>query len=136
MQVEQLNDILRITINNLIDDGYKKSSICGVTLGTQSTPHFQRFINGYDLGVKPLSRIVDGFGYDLQLVCVPKKDKNEINEVSNNIYKLNENFIQSAQTALKNYLNGDNKQTISKTKTIEKESVRDFLDSFLSGLDE
>jgi len=77
MRIEQINELFREIFNELINDGYKKSNICGVTLGVSNVPQFDSFIKGTDFGIKPLQRIVENQGFEFKIVILPK-DNQEI----------------------------------------------------------
>lgn len=74
MKVHNLNVIIREVIASLIKDGYKKKPLCDGTLGSQSSPQFDRFLKGTDLGIKPLERLLDGLGYEAFVIPVQKND--------------------------------------------------------------
>ena len=75
MQAEQINAVLREMFNDLVNDGYKKSHICGITLGCSNVPQFDSFMKGNDFGIKPLQRIINNQKYELKLILVPKDNK-------------------------------------------------------------
>ena len=99
MKTEEMNIMLRVAFQELIDGGYKKRHICSLTLGAQSEPQFEGFIQGKDFGVKPLERILNAFGYDLLLIAIPKDDE----ESSRNINETNINFISTCKNKLTEY---------------------------------
>jgi len=74
MQVEQVNSILRGIFNDLINDGFKKSHVCGITLGGSNVPQFDSFMKGVDFGIKPLQRIIENRKFDFKITIVPKNE--------------------------------------------------------------
>ena len=105
MKFEECNEIIRNTIKDLIKDGYKKNQICSVTLGGQRYSQMENFLNGSNLGVKPLSRVVETIGYDLMLVPVHRKDT----EAQQQIRKISEDFIESFKHEIIDFLENSDK---------------------------
>jgi len=82
MQVEQVNAMFREMFNELIDDSYKKSHVCGVTLGESNVPQFDAFMKGNDFGLKPLKRIIENRGYKFNIVITAKDDADTIKRLA------------------------------------------------------
>lgn len=115
MKVKTLNDFLRNVFKQLIDDGYTKRQICMLTLGAQSEPQFDGFLQGKDFGIKPLSKILDAFGYNFEIGIV-KKDNIENEKIIN---KLNDPFLENCKSTLINSL----KDQITRSTTIKSEDL-------------
>lgn len=94
MQIEQLNAVIRETFTELVNDGYKKSHICGVTLGVSNVPQFDSFMKGVDFGIKPLQRIIGNQEFELKIVVTPKNNE----EISKFINNLNHESIKNIKT--------------------------------------
>ncbi len=85
MKPEDFNSELREIILNLISDGYLKYDITSITLGPQRMHSINRFCEGRDMGVKPLTSFLDALDFDLYLVAIPKdsiEDKTYIESFS------------------------------------------------------
>jgi hypothetical protein len=107
----EINELLRMVIDQLEKDGYKRRDMCNLTLGNQCGPMFSEFMKGKDLGVKPLSRIIDAFGYDLHLVPIPKKSNVETASLVDTTTR---DFIENCKIAMIGNL--DNADAVSKAK--------------------
>lgn len=114
MKSEELNNAFRVIFQQLIDDGYKKRHICSLTLGVQSEPQFEGFLHGKDFGIKPLQRIIDAFGYDLQIIMVEKNDEVTRNSINNTNQ---ENFKQCKTNLIKSLDSEDKIKSSSVIKT-------------------
>lgn len=115
MKADQFNRALREMFNKLIEEGYKKHSMCVVTLGQNSNPQFDSFLKGKDLGLLPLGRLTEALQYDLHVVAVPKEDE----EHGNYIAELNTSFIVNSSKELKDYL--DNKPGAGRSSRTKNE---------------
>ena len=100
MKVEHLNNVLRQVIEQLINDGHKKKPICDGTLGSQSNPQFEGFMKGKDLGIKPLTRLMEGLGYEIFTIPVKKNNKEMFEFAENNMMV----FADDAKSQLLQYL--------------------------------
>ena len=105
MKFEECNLLIRNIISDLISDGYKKNQICSVTLGGQRYAQMENFLKGSNLGVKPLSRIIETIGYDLMLVPIAKTDVEKINFVN----EITDDFIESFRHELIDFLENSDK---------------------------
>jgi hypothetical protein len=119
MKVEVLNNALRRVFHSLIGDGYKKRHICALTLGVQSEPQFEGFMQGRDFNTKPLQRIIDAFGYELQLVVIDKENE----ELKNYLQDINEEFFKNCKTKL--VANLDNKDLVKSSSVIKSGLIAD-----------
>lgn len=103
MNTETFNTTLRDLFNELVNDGYKKRHICGLTLGAQNEPQFDGFLKGSDFGVKPLQRLIQNMGYKFNIVIVPEEDT----EVTKFIGEVNQEFFSACKTNLVEKLEND-----------------------------
>jgi hypothetical protein len=110
MQINELNSTVRTLIQQLVDQGYKKKPICDVTLGSSFNPQFSNFLNGENLGLQPLTRLIEGLGFELHIVPI-KKDNNE-SQVENDLQKKYDEFIQLSNQELIEYL--ENRPVVSR----------------------
>lgn len=101
MTVNELNDKLRDIFKSKLDNGYTKSNICSLVLGTSGFAQFENFItDDKTFGFKPLQRIAEAFGYDLHVILLPNEDVDNVNAVN----QLNDQFLESADHLLDNGL--------------------------------
>jgi len=100
MKISQLNTTLRELIKQLENDGFGKKALCDTTLGQQAYPQFDRFIKGTDLGIRPLERVLDGYGYDLLTIPVKKGDADSLKVIEGLI----SNFVPELLADLKEFL--------------------------------
>lgn len=100
MNSSEMNNLLRSMFAKLVEEGHPKNPMCAVTLGTNANPYFSKFLEGTELGIKPLSRMVEGLGFDLHLVPVKKDDVATVQELEKN----SEIFINDAVDTLKEFL--------------------------------
>lgn len=104
MNIEDMNTLLREMTSALLQEGYKKTSICATTLGTQSNPQFSKFVEGNDLGLKAMQRFFDGLGYDLHVVPVRKEDSKRKSDLETDSYE----FAKDSHDQLSKYLKDRN----------------------------
>ena len=100
MNSSEMNNILRDMFKKLVEDGFPKNPMCAVTLGTNANPYFNKFLDGTELGIKPLARMIEGLGYDLHLVPVKKDDAEAMKKLEAD----SEEFIGDAMDTLKEFL--------------------------------
>lgn len=114
MKIEEINENFRQFFKQLMNDTFKKRNICALTLGVQSEPQFEGFMNGKDFGIKPLQRMVEGFDYDIQIILVKKDDKVTPNAIKehNNLF-----FSQCKTILVKNLTNPELVKSSSTIKT-------------------
>lgn len=83
MTLPTMNELIRKVLNTLIDQGYKKNQLAMVLLGAQGAPQIEKFLEGRELGNKPMMRIIHQLGYEYKIVPINKNDtekQNIINE--------------------------------------------------------
>ena len=103
MNHEKVNSILRALVLNLLKTGkYKKRDICIATFGGGSSPQFEHFLKGSDVGIRPLLRIFESFGYELEIVPVPKEVDDA--RTSKSLETLDSEFIADSRKSLIDYL--------------------------------
>ncbi|MDD4081808.1 MAG: hypothetical protein PHD05_00340 [Sphaerochaetaceae bacterium] len=119
MNINTINFVIRKILQDLVNDGYKKRHICSLTLGLQCEPQFDNFLKGGELGFKPLQRIINNLGYDINIAIVPKNE----NDITKFINDTNQNFLTESKQPLVGYLNNKsvlNEALITKTGTISE----------------
>lgn len=133
MKIENLNEVLRDVINQLVADGYRKKPICDGTLGSQSNPQFDGFLKGKDLGIKPLTRLLDGLGYEILTIPVRKDNKQIYQWVEQQIVT----FAQDSKSQLIQYLesrpNSERQKSAEGTMT---SALQDGVSQILDKLDQ
>jgi len=127
MDSHELNVVLRDLFKSLIDQGYKKLPIVEVTLGKTFSPQFTKFMDGNDLGLVPLQRMIKGLGYEVHLVPVKSEDKKFHGEMNDKY----QGFINAAKNDLIDYL--DNRSV--KSTSIEKSVFDDEIENILNELE-
>ena len=126
MKIEDVNSILRETLNTLINsDGYKKNSICSLILGGQQSPMFTKFLLGSEFGIKPLSRIFNSMGCDLMIVPVPKNNT----DMQTFLKNTNLEFTQTLTNEIIKYMESD-----TNTNNTSKNSTESALQEYADGL--
>ncbi len=125
MKFEDYNNSLRELIKELISDGYSKAQICNATLGSQRGPQFQGFIDDKNLGIKPLTRMINGLNYDLHLVAIPNNDVEKEQVLS----ELNGDFEDNLKFNLIEYL-----ESVKKTKEEDKVNKTNLFDEVASSI--
>ena len=115
MKYDELNIFLKSIIRDLLSK-YAKSHIIAMTLGSTSANMFNKFVEEDDamVGIRPLIRVLDNLGYDLELVPVPKND-NETKKLIDVICR--ENFIEHVYEIMVNALESGNFDDSSKSKS-------------------
>jgi hypothetical protein len=101
MKIDSVNEALRELLQQLLNDGYKKHHVCGLTLGAQNAPQFDNFLKGNDFGIKPLQRIIENAGYALNIIITPEEDT----EVVEFAKQTNEQFFNMCKSLLVERLN-------------------------------
>ncbi|MCD6435967.1 MAG: hypothetical protein J7L15_06220 [Clostridiales bacterium] len=115
MKIDEINEYIRSMFIKLINNGFTKSSISEITLGRSFTPQFTKFIEQTDLGLKPITRMIEGLGYDIHIVPIKSED------VKNQKYieQIMTDFYQNSNSEILDYL--DNSQcTVSTPIKINK----------------
>jgi len=100
MQIDELNDYIRGMFIKLIENGFTKTAISEITLGRSFTPQFTKFIEQTDLGLKPLTRMIEGLGYDIHIVPIKSEDVDCIKYVEQKMIE----FYQNSNSELLDYL--------------------------------
>lgn len=133
MKPDIFNELLRTFIKKLLNDGHTKFQICSLTFGAQSCPQLEKFIDGIDLGVKPISRLLNNMGYDLHLVAVPKED----NDTSNQLTEIDKLFFEAMKYLVAERL--DNLENTPRTRkgrtSIIDSEISKFTEAILQGED-
>jgi hypothetical protein len=105
MKVENINGALRELFQELVNDGFKRRHVCGLTLGAQNEPQFDGFLKGNDFGIKPLQRLIQNMGYNFNVIIVPEENGEEIERFVNEV---NHEFLATCKGYLVEKL-GDEK---------------------------
>lgn len=130
MTHEQFLEVFKQIFKDLIQDGYKASPMCNVTLGTNRNPQFKAFIEDKTkLGILPLKTMVDGLEYDLHLVPIAKDDTKARQELD----EMTSQFIINAKQKLIDYM--ENRPVQQRTRTSSKSVFEDTVDNLLNELD-
>lgn len=132
MVINQLNDLLRQIFGELVEKGYKKKPMADVTLGSSFGPQFNKFfVEKTDLGLSPLTRMVEGLGYELHLVPI-KQDDEETKKLLESQY---ETFESETKEDLINYLDNRPAQTRSSGGGKVSKAFDDHVDDIFDQLD-
>lgn len=116
----EINEQLRLMINELVNAGYKKTIIGKLILGTSGYAPIMKYLTEEDInfGVKPLSKVGDTIGYKLHLVYINDENK----ELSEEIQNMNSQFFNELKEALISYMSTDEfnaKKTRKRTNHLE-----------------
>jgi len=125
MKFSEYNDSIRNILIQLINDGYNKHQICKSTLGAQRGPQFESFLTEKNLGIKPLSRLIDSLDYELHLVPIPKGNNEKLQIVSD----LSNNFEDDFKFNLIEVL-----EDVKKNKDIQKSKKETIFDDYVNSL--
>jgi hypothetical protein len=103
-----------------------------VTLGRNAGIQFDKLLEGIDVGIRPLSRIINGLGYDLCLVPV----KSDNFELLNSIQSQWDTVSKNMKNDLINFINdsfksGRKLRKDSLEAKLDSEYVNNMLDDFL-----
>jgi len=74
MVIEEFNEELRQIFVRLGELGFKRFPMAEVTLGKSFSPQFNKYVDGDDLGMNPLIRMVNGLGGKLHITPVKEGD--------------------------------------------------------------
>lgn len=129
MKIDEVNSILRNKILHLINEGWLKTHIGRVLLGSNGQAHLNHFLkedtkSGHpnDFGVKPLQKIASVIGYNVRIVFVPKNQ----HETEEHLEQLNMHFIEDLDQSLINYLNNNvTSPVIAKSSRTQLDAVLD-----------
>lgn len=131
MDAKQLNQTLRDMFNNMIKSGTNKRQLSMFTLGANNVAQFDKFIKGTDLGIKPLSRIMEAFGYKLHLVPLPESENHRTEEVDG----MTREFFEACSYALSSSLEEYTSRKASNGSTRGKPPVvRNAINGFVEDL--
>lgn len=97
MNSNELNNEIRNMCSQCISDGSSKRNVCTVILDAGLQSQFQGFLDGNNLGLKPLTKIIDKFkDYELRLIVVNKNDSETISAING----INKDFIEKGKVKL------------------------------------
>ncbi|MFW6281565.1 MAG: hypothetical protein ACOC1O_02065 [bacterium] len=109
--------MIREMFTEMINKGYKKGQICSVTLGDNFNPQFKNFIEGTDLGLGPLKRMIENLGYELHLTPVGNDDQDFHNQIQERV----NNFVKQSNNDLVEFLNNKKSNIGKVSQSFEKE---------------
>lgn len=106
MNAKEANALLRSAVNELIANGWIKTSIGKTLLGDNGQGHVNHWLKTdgervNDFGIKPLTNIADQINYDLHVVFLPREN---VDDIVNELNKYNYDFIIKLKTAIERYL--------------------------------
>lgn len=126
MKVENVNSMFRNLFEELLcNENIKKKHICSLLLGSQCEPQFDGFMKGNNFGIKPLQKIAESLGYDVQLIFTQKNDE----ELSKHIMDVNHNFIKDTETKLMKHLS--NEDFLNTGVIIESGAIQTVVDDIM-----
>ena len=107
MDVYELNDLLKTIINELIEDWGSvpgiRHKVSKILLGAHGQAAINKWLTGNrstPFGIKPLTRIANLLGYDINLAFVKNENQKEINIIDN----LNVDFVKELKSKIIDYL--------------------------------
>jgi hypothetical protein len=118
MKVENINEALRETFQEIINGGAKKRHVCALTLGCQNEPQFESFLKGNDFGIKPLQRLINNMGYNFNIIIIPQEEDGQITKF---VEETNNEFLNTCKEYLVEKLGDENaikSATVAKTGLI------------------
>lgn len=130
MQLDEVNQLLREGITELIESGWLKTHIGKVLLGPNGQAHLNHFLKVEDnelpnnFGIKPLQKIGQVIGYDAHVVFIHPDDTEQLG----NALHANQKFMDDLTAKLIDYLS-NNTQTLNTPKG--KSQIDSVLDSLL-----
>jgi len=131
MQVADLNKVLREMFLDLMKNGAVKRQLAMFTLGANNVVQFDKFLNGQDLGIKPLSRMIEAFGYKLHLVPLPENENHRTEELEN----ITREFLNSCSFALASSIEEYEKTKSERLSGRRRNpTVRNAIDGFVNEL--
>jgi len=115
VEYQELNLLLKNIVRELLKK-YPKSHVVAITLGLTSANMFNKFVDNDEtmIGIRPLLRVLENLGYDLQLVPVPKGDdetKKQLDEMCR------ENFIEHVYEIMTNILESESFNNTTRPKS-------------------
>lgn len=126
-----MNNTLRTMIKNILEKGYRRLPICEVTLGKAFSVQFNKFVDGTDLGYNPMSRFVNGLGYELYVVPVKSSDEETIQAIN----KAYSSFISSSKSDIIDYLDSRQKGKPGRKPTGIAEEFNDVLSNLIDDIE-
>jgi hypothetical protein len=131
MVIDDVNTLIRNMFNSLINNGFKRLPMAEVTLGKSFSPQFNKFLSDADLGLVPLTRMVNGLGYELHVVPI-KSDNEEFKKVLDKQY---ESFLETSKNDLIDHI--ENRPTPTRVTSTGKASkvFDNVVDELLNDLD-
>lgn len=125
-----LNKTVREMCSDVMECGYKKNTICSVTIGGSYSAQFNKFIDGTDFGINPMTRLVEGCSdeYELHVVPVKKTDKDSVKIVDD----LVDDFIVECKETIIDKLES---RTIQSKRSKNPETEKALMDTVYSILD-
>lgn len=132
MDCFELNNEIREFCRKLINDGYTKSQICGLLLGSQKLPMFSQFLDNdnRNFGLSVLSGMLDAFGYKLELVPVLKESSNQEPKLN----ELNAKFLENYKFILMENLNNNTVRKDNEKKTLFQKAVGDLVSDIIANI--
>jgi len=130
MQLEEVNQLLRDCISELIESGWLKTHIGKVLLGPNGQAHLNHFLKQEDnelpnnFGIKPLQKIGQVIHYDAHVVFIHPDDTEQLGHALH----ANQKFIDDLTIKLIDYLS-KNTQPLNSPKG--KSQIDSVLDSLL-----
>ncbi len=128
MLIDDTNDLIRNSINELINTGWLKTHIGKLLLGPNGQAHLNHFLKTEDndlpnnFGIKPLQKIAQGLEYDVHVVFVHPDNTEQINILNN----ANQKFVKVIMETIVEHMKGEHKMEIPKAKS-QIDSVLDDL---------
>ena len=132
MNIENLNDLLRTMVLNLIERGWSKTKVCKYVLGEPA--QMMRFLskedgeNIKDFGIKPLERITSLLNCSIHLVILEDNNPNNA-QLVNSLDEYNIIFMTKLNENLEKLLLENTEQTIKTNK--RNSAVDKIVDSLL-----
>lgn len=130
MNQKELNDLIRSVVRKLVDDGYKKSVVGKILLGSNSYAPLIKFVDDENLefGYKPLNKIGNTIKYNLQLIYVKPSEIELIKLIRDS----NINFSIDLYNNINEFLKFNKLNSIDKEKN--KKVADDVLQSIISSI--
>ena len=133
MNIENLNDLLRTMVLNLIERGWSKTKVCKYVLGEPA--QMMRFLSKdsgetvKDFGIKPLERIASLLDCSIHLVVL-NNDNSEHMKLTESLDNYNIEFMTNLNQNLEKLLLQNAEQTIKNNK--KSGAVAELVDNLLN----
>ena len=131
MVIEELNEVTRQMYAELIDRGFKKFPMAEVTLGKSFSPQFNKFIEGDDLGLNPLTRMFNGLGGKLHIVPAKEGDS----EFEKIIEKQYRSFLETSKNDLIDHIENRPDPKRNNINNTNNKVYSNIVDELLDDLD-